>query len=550
MKRLLRLLRLARGQWPWMLGGILLGVLVIAANSFLMALSGWFIASMAVAGASGAAFNVFFPSAGIRFLAITRTIGRYAERLVTHEATFRFLAGLRVWLFGKLAPLAPAGLERYAGGDLAGRLRADVDALETLYLKILAPLATGWVALVGGLAFLAWFSPPAARALVPFLLLAGAVLPLAVRRFSEQPGREAVRLSAELRSRVTEGVQGIEELILLGAVERQAAAVEELSARLVAVQERLGRINSLSVGGMLLCAGSGAAAVLAAAGTQVATGEIPGPHLAMLLLFSAALFEAAGQIPGALHLLPAARAAATRIFELADAPLPVADAAEPAPLPQDNGLCFCDVTASYLPGQPVVRGFSLSIPPGGSAVLTGPSGNGKSLLFEVLLRFRDYNGSITLGGTELRRLPKETVRAMITAVPQRPHLLNGTIRDNLLPGALPAGEEQIRQALADSGLTAWVAALPQGLDTPVGPNGSAISGGEARRIALARALLKKAPVVLLDEPTEGLDAATEQEVVARLQARLRGSAETTLLVISHRPACLALAGTVVRLERN
>jgi len=154
-----RFLSLSRKQWPWMAAGIILGVLVIAANSLLMAVSGWFIASMAVAGQSGVAFNYFFPSAGIRFLAIARTVGRYSERLVTHSATFRILAGLRVWLFRRLEPLAPAGLERSAGGDVAGRLRADVDALETLYLKILAPLAVGSVSIGAGLLFLLCFSP-------------------------------------------------------------------------------------------------------------------------------------------------------------------------------------------------------------------------------------------------------------------------------------------------------------------------------------------------------------------------------------------------------
>ncbi|CAH2031737.1 thiol reductant ABC exporter subunit CydC [Trichlorobacter ammonificans] len=549
MKSLLRFLRLSRGQWFWMICGILLGMLVMSANALLMALSGWFIASMAVAGASGTAFNFFFPSAGIRFLAIVRTVGRYAERLVTHGATFRILASLRVWLFNRLAPLAPAALERHAGGDVAGRLRADVDALENLYLRILAPLVTGWFTLAGGLLFLAWFSPPAALALLPFLVGAGVLLPLVLRSRSEGPGREAVHHAAELRSRVTEGLQGIEELILLGAVERQAATVEELSARLVASQERLGRIGSFSNGGMQACAGAAGAAVLLAAGVQVAAGEIPGPWLAMLLLCAAALFEAVSQLPAALHLLPGALAAANRIFELADAPLPVADAAGPAPIPRDASVVFRQVSASYLPEQPVLQDLRLTVPAGGSVVFTGPSGSGKSLLFDLLLRFRDYDGSILLGEVELRDLPKDALRTMITALPQRPHLLNGTIRDNLTLDGSELPEEALEQVLVDSGLHSWIASLPQGLDTPVGINGSAVSGGEARRIALARTLLKKAPIVLLDEPTEGLDAATEQEVVTCLQRRFRHSAETTLLVISHRPACLALGDTVVRLGR-
>ncbi len=532
-----------------MAAGILLGVLVIIANTLLMAVSGWFIASMAVSGSSGAAFNYFFPSAAIRLLAISRTVGRYAERLVTHEATFRILAELRVWLFKRFEPLAPACLERYADGDVAGRLRADVDALETLYLRIIAPLAVGTVSIVTGLVFLLCFSPPSAAVMLLFLLLAGIGLPLLVQRFSEQPGRRSAQLSAELRSRVTEGLQGIEELILLGAVDRQATAVDALSAKLVAEQERLGRINGFSLGGMALFAGCGVAAVLLSASMGVASHQIHPPNLVMLLLFSAALFEAAGQMPTALHLLPAARESAARIFELADAPAPVPDTPVLSDMPAHNGINFSNVSASYLQCKPVLRNISLTVPAGGSVVLTGPSGSGKSLIVEIMLRFRNYEGSITVGGIEIRDLSKDALISMIAAVPQRPHLFNGTIRDNILLGNASVDEEQLQFALRDSCLVSWVAGLPLGLDTQVGLNGSAVSGGEARRIALARALLKNAPILLLDEPTEGLDGATERDVISHLKRRVGGTA-TTLLVISHRPACLELGDSVVHLERD
>jgi ATP-binding cassette subfamily C protein CydC len=544
--QLVRFLIISRGQWFWMGAGIVLGVLVIFANTLLMAVSGWFIASMAVSGSSGAAFNYFFPSASIRFLAIARTVGRYAERLVTHEATFRILSELRVWLFKRFEPLAPACLERYAGGDVTGRLRGDVDALETLYLKIIAPLAVGTLSILAALVFLLWFSPPSAGVMLLFLLLAGVLLPLLVRRFSEEPGRRSALLAAELRNKVTEGLQGVEELILLGAVERQAAVVDGLSAEVIVEQERLGRINGLSLGGMALFAGSGVAVVLLTGSMQVASHQIPPPNLVMLLLFCAAIFEAAGLLPSALHLLPAVQESVSRIFELADAPIPVPDNPVSYDLPADGALCFSNVSASYLPGKPVLHNISLTVPAGGSVVLTGSSGIGKSLLVEILLRFRDYEGSVTVGGIEIRDLPKETVIGMIAAVPQRPHLFNGTIRENILLGNVSADEEQLQQALEISCLDYWVAALPLGLETMVGVSGSAVSGGEARRIALARALLKNAPILLLDEPTEGLDCATEREIVSRLNTWFRNTG-ATVLVVSHRPACLQLGNSVIHL---
>lgn len=547
MNHIVRFLRIARPQWGWMVAGVLLGIAVIAANTMLMAVSGWFIASMAVSGVSGVPFNYFFPSGGIRFLAIARTVGRYAERLVTHEATFRIVSELRVWLFKRFEPLAPACLERYAGGDVAGTLRADVDSLETLYLKVFAPLVAGIVSCAAGLLFLVWFSMSSALVMLLFLGLAGVGLPLLVCHFSVEPGKKSAALAAELRTRVTEGLQGVEELILLGAVDRQADAVDRLSTQAVFEQERLGRINGLTFGGMALCSGIGVAGVLLAAGGQVVSHQLAAPHLVMLLLFSAAIFEAAGQLPGALHLFPAAQESARRVFELADAPVPVPDTSVPCSLPTDMTLVFTNVSASYLPGTPVLHNISLTVPAGSSLVLTGGSGIGKSLLIEILLRFRNYQGSITLGGTEIRDLSKDSFLSLIAAVPQRPYLFNGTIRDNILVGNVAAVEDELHHALVDSCLDVWVSGLPEGLDTQVGCSGSAVSGGEARRIALARALLKNAPILLLDEPTEGLDAETERTVVQRLKERFRPSG-MTMLVVSHRPACLSLGEHCIHLD--
>lgn len=527
-----------------MAGGIVLGIFVIAANASLMALSGWFIASMAVAGTTGTAFNYFFPAAAIRGLAILRTVGRYAERLVTHEAAFRVLAELRVWLFERLEPLAPAGLERYAAGDVAGRLRADVDALEGLYLRLITPLAVGGVAIVLAVLFVLPLSPLAAGALCAALVAAGVLLPLLARRLAARPGERATALAGELRTVVTEGLQGAEELLLLGATDRQAARVDLLSTRLVAEQERLGAIGGLTLAGGVACAGLGMAAVLVAGTATAAAGTLSGPSLVMLLLFTAAAFEAAAPLPAALQLLPAARATARRIMELAAAPAPVPDPTRPAQLPTATGIAFRAVDFAHDPNLPVLHGFHLEVPVGGRTALTGPSGSGKSSIVEILLRFRDYRGSVTVGGTEIRDLAAADLRRLMTAVPQRPHLFNATLRENLLVGNPAAGEEALRGVLDDVALSSWVVTLPLGLDTPLGEGGSAVSGGEARRIALARALLKEAQLLILDEPTEGLDAATERQVVARLAARCAGR---TVLIVTHRPACLALADRVVRL---
>lgn len=557
MKHLLRFIQLAKPHWHWLLGGILLSVTVLAANALLMALSGWFIASMAVAGASGAAFNFFFSSAGIRFLAITRTVGRYAERLVTHSATFRILAVLRPWLFVKAAKLGPAGLEHYADGDLAGRMRVDIDSLENIYLRVLLPLASGGIVLIGGLIFIASFSLYTALLLLPVMLIAALLLPLVIRRKAQKPGEKTIELAADLRNRVTEGIQGIEELMLLGVTDQHADTVEKLSAELVDSQQQLARTAVFASSGIIGCSGVAALLVLAMAGLEVSTTAIPGPWLVMLLLFSLALFEAIGQLPAALHQLPAALASAGRIFELVDTNAPSANPEDISNLHTDlqsrqeesSYLVFNNVTAGYHDDNVVLHDFSLQIPAGGKAVIIGASGIGKSLVAEILSGFRQYKGSIKINGAELAEMSEQDLRNTVAALPQHPHIFNSSIGDNLLLDNRSITTQELNAALKDSGLDLWIETLPDRLDTQVGINGSAISGGEGRRIALARALLKNTPLLLLDEPGEGLDRATEQRIIQRLQKRFK-SADTTVLIISHRPAWLALADQIISVPAN
>jgi ATP-binding cassette subfamily C protein CydC len=543
-KHLVRIIGISRKQWRWMVAGGALTVAVIAVNCLLMALSGWFITSMAIAGIQGVAFNYYFSSGAIRFLAISRTIGRYVERLTTHEAAFRMLADLRVWLFRRLEPLAPAGLERYGSGDVAGRLRGDVDALEGLYLRIVAPLTGGAASILLGTLFVACWSSAVAAILFISLLAAGVLIPLVSRRLSVAPGRRSAVTAGELRTAVTEGVQGLEELLLLGALERHAQRIDRLSALLVRDQEQLARTSALSLAGSVACSGLGAGALLLAGGIEVHHGLLAGPSLVMLLLFTAAFFEAAALMPQAMQQVPAAIESSRRILELTDSPPPIPDPVQPAPPPVGTAIMFRDVSSAYIPGLPVLERFCLEVPPGGRTALTGPSGSGKSTVVEIVLRLRPYLGSVTVGGVEVRDMAAEDLHAMIAVLPQRPHLFNTTIRGNLLVADPDADDDTLLGVLADAGLETWISTLPQGLDTPVGEAGTALSGGEARRVALARTLLRAAPIMVLDEPTEGLDSVTEMAVIERLAERTRG---ITLLLISHRPACLALADRIVRM---
>ncbi len=543
MMEILRILAVGHRQYLWLAAGCLISIGVIAANTLLMALSGWFIASMAISGSFNIAFNYLLPSVGIRILALSRTIGRYLERLITHEASFRMLTELRSWLFQRLEPLSPGRLDDFGNTDILGRLRSDTDSLETLYLRILLPISSGLISIGLATAYVACWSIPAAGILLAALSTNGILLPLLALRLARRPGQQAAALSADLHNSVSKGIIGAEELIIMGAIERQAAEVDRLSADLIQRQRQLGGITAVTTAGGIGVASLASAAILLTTLTELHNGAIAPPDPVMLLLFAAASFEAVATLPASLRQLPETTATIRRILHLADASGVINEPVQAANI-KSGTIVFRDCVCQYDRQTPASR-INLSIAEGQCLAVTGPSGSGKSSIASILLRFREYSGSVTVGGVELNRFNSEELRQTISAMPQQPHLFNATLRDNITLGNRQASEEQIRQAVSDAALDEWIETLPEGLETRIGQAEGAISGGEGRRITLARALLKDAAILILDEPTEGLDPATEERIVASLSRRLAGR---TTLLITHRPACLALADHVLRLD--
>ena len=305
--------------------------------------------------------------------------------------------------------------------------------------------------------------------------------------------------------------------------------------------------------GAAMSALSGLAAQLALWGALVLaiplvrSGTLAAPDLAMVALFVLASFEAVAPLPLAFGALGETLAAARRIFEVVDAVPAVRDPVRPAAAPRRFDIRVRGLRMRYSDGGPwALDGVDLDVPQGGSIGIVGPSGVGKTSLLNVLLRFWDYQeGTVEIGGVALRDLDSAMVRNLCAVVAQDTHLFNATVRDNLLLARPDASTDDLRAALHDAGILGEIEALPRGLDTLVGETGTRFSGGQARRIAIARALLKDAPMLVLDEPTEGLDAASERAVLRALDRLMAG--RTTLLV-THRPQALRHVDAVVRLE--
>ncbi len=536
MRDLLRLLGLFRPYALWMLGGIALSTTVVLANVGLLALAGWFIAAMAIAGLGGPGVEYFAPAAGIRGLAILRTGGRYLERLVTHEATFRLLARLRAWFYEHLEPLAPARLQHYRGGDLLSRIRADIDSLDNLYLRVVAPSVAALVSVVAMVAFLTLFSRPIALADGAGLVLAGVALPLLAQRLGRAPGRAGVALRSDLRAAASDNVRGLGELMVCRADARQRALVSGLGTGLVAEGRRLAMVGAAGSALSGLGAHCTMWVALVIAIPLVAGRTLPGPDLAMIALFVLASFEAVTALPLAFQTLGETLAAARRIFEIVDAAPSVTEPAVAAAAPVRFDLRVEGLRMRYAPDAPwALDGVDLVVPQGGSLGIVGPSGSGKTSLLNVLLRFWDYQeGRVEIGSVPLRALSGESARGLCAVVAQQTHLFNTSVRANLVLARPGADEAELHAALRDAALLDEILAMPEGLDTIVGETGTRLSGGQARRLALARAFLKDAPLLILDEPTEGLDAASEHLVLDAMATLMRG--RTTLLITHHRQA--------------
>ena len=524
------------GQRGWMLLGLLLALLTSLANIALLALSGWFISAMALAGVAGVSMNYFTPAALIRLSAIVRTAGRYGERLSTHEATFRVLASMRVWLYERIEPLAPQHLEQYQSGDLLNRLRADIDSLNHLYLRVWVPSLVALLSSLTCVVVLLLFDWRMALWLGLMLGAAGWVLPSLASRAGQPSARAQQQTLNALRRQWVGDLRGLAEMQLFGAQTMQSERIESLAANLLRAQRQQARWAGTVQAAFSLIVGVCVLGMLWLAIPAVQAQGLAPPELAMLALLAMASFESLTPLPVAFQSLGESREAMARVLNLVNAEPEVRDPAHPQTLPDGHALQLSDVSFRYGDSQPwVLRQLDWQVPSGARIALIGPNGAGKSSVMALLTRLRaPQHGVIRLDGINLADMSGEQVRSRFAVLSQHAHLFNTTLRSNLRLAAPDADDSRLRQACRASGIEDFVDSLPAGLDTPVGELGSALSGGQARRIALARTLLKPAPILILDEPTEGMDAVTAEQVMRGIHAWVRAQTQT-LIVITHRP---------------
>lgn len=560
MKIFLRLLRfLFPFRWHVTLA-ILLGCVMIASNIGLLGIASYLIAAAAL---GPLIVMLILPTYIVRLMGVTRAVSRYGERLQAHDVTFRLLARLRTWVYSRLEPLAPAHLLIYRSGDLLTRLVADVEELQNIYLRVVSPIITAIIICLLTFGLFSIFSTMLAWVALTFLVITGVGVPLLAGVLARGLGKRQLGLRAELKAQMVDGIQGVQDLLAYGRAGDQRQKIAALDNELKRVQQRLAYISGLQQALNDALMNLALWAILILAIPLVTTRFINGVYLGFLTLVILASFEAVQPLAQTFQFLGHSVAAGERLFRITDATPTVIESASPVPVPLWNGhyarrsgggmdagkgplwslslddsvaranLEFDQVSFAYYSHETeVLHEISFEVRSGKRVALVGSSGSGKSTLMRLALRLWDpTKGIIRLNGQNISMLALDALRDRIGVVAQDTYLFNDTIRGNLLLARPGASDDELAQVLDQAQLNEFVRQLPRGLETWIGEQGLRLSGGERQRLAIARALLKDAPILILDEITANLDPLTEGALLDSLDGLMQGR---TTLMMTHR----------------
>ena len=542
LRRMVRLAPVGRGRFA---ASVALGALAIAFGVALMTTAGYLISR---AAEMPDILSLTVVIVAVRFFGIGRPLIRYFDRLVSHDMALRALGTLRSTFYARIEPLAPAQLEGFRHGELLSRMVGDVDALQGLYLRGLAPPVVALVVAAGAVGFAAFFLPSAGLILLAGLALSGVAVPWLAARLQSASGLRQRGARADLTAEVVEFLRGAPELLVNGAAGPALERAEKRDRELDRLARRDAFVAGLADALSVLITGITTVAVLTAAVAAHHDGSLDRLMIATLALLTLSSFEATAPLPETARELGSTVESGRRVLELTDTAPDIRDPDDPTAPPDDPTVHLDGVTAIYpAADMPTLTSLDLTIAPGERVALLGPSGIGKSTIVALLLRFLDpAAGRVLVGGADARDLLQHDLRARFALAGQDAHLFSSTIEANLRIGRPDAGEADLWAALDAARLGDWVRSLPSGLGTFVGEQGEELSGGQQQRLVVARALLSPAPVLLLDEPTAHLDPETAQRLV---EDTFAAAGDRSVLLITHRPEGLDRVDRVLEIER-
>ena len=474
----------------------------------------------------------------------------WLESWIAHDLAYRLLAEMRVDVYDKLDPLAPAYMVKRRSGDLVSIVGGDVETVEFFFAHTITPAFVAIVvpgAVLATLAVIAW---PMALVLSPFLV-AVAVSPFFAQKRSEGLGEELREQLGEIHSHMVDSIQGMREILAFGQGPSRTAGMVANSWNFANYQLRFLKERAFQIGFIEAMTALGGLATLTMGVWFLTRGDISRPQLILAVILSVAAFAPISDIARTMKQLMETLAAARRLFVVHDEPVPVTDgpgvhghlnASNAAP-----SIHFDDVGFSYGPGEAqALEDVTFSVEPGHTVALVGRSGAGKTTCANLMMRFWDPgSGSVKLGGHDIRDFKVDELREQIGLVSQDTYLFNASIRENIRLGRLDASDEEIEEAARHANAHEFVTSFPDGYDTMVGERGMQLSGGQRQRLSIARALLKNAPVLILDEATSHLDAVNERQVRQALERLMEGR---TTLVIAHRLSTIRDADRIVVLD--
>jgi ATP-binding cassette, subfamily C, bacterial CydC len=486
--------------------------------------------------------------AALAVLAVAKAAFTWLDMWLAHNVAYGMLAWLRSNAYNALEPLAPAYTLKHRSGDIVSMATADIETIELFFAHTLVPLMVMILvptALLMALATVAW---PLAVVLLPFLVLV-ASLPLLGRRRVDPVATEVRREQGQVNAHLVDSIQGLRELIAFGRGDTRAVEVTAGSGRLGAAQQRYARFVGAVGGATETFVALGSFAVLVIGASLVTAGAVDRYQLPLILVMAFAAFLPVMNVAVVARNLNQVAAAARRYFEVIDEPVLVREHRRRPPGTVPPAMTFDAVTFAYHADEPpVLQELSFHIQPGETVALVGPSGAGKSTCVSLLLRFWDpQKGAIRLGGVDLRDFPLDDLRRRIAVVQQDNYLFHTSIRENIRIGKPDATDGEIEAAARAANIHAFIVGLPNGYDTVVGERGAKLSGGQRQRLALARAFLKNAPILVLDEATSNLDSENERLIKAAVARLMTGR---TTLVIAHRLSTIVSADRVVMIDHG
>ncbi|HLV73771.1 MAG TPA: thiol reductant ABC exporter subunit CydD [Vulgatibacteraceae bacterium] len=539
-----RLLRYARTTRVFLLASVALG----AATAGLIIAQATLLAEMIARAFLGGASLADLRTPMLLLLGVVagRTLVAWLQEVAAHRSSAAVKSQLRGRLLEHALRLGPRWLAGERSGELATLATRGVDALDDyfsrylpqLVLAVIVPAAVGARILLGD-----WLSAVTVAATLPLIPIFAILVGLTTRRKMDRQWRTLSVLAAHF----LDVVAGLPTLKIFGRAKAQAAKIREVTDRHRRATMSTLRIAFLSALVLELLSSLSVALVAVSIGLRLVEGEMALETALLVLILAPEAYLPLRAVGAQYHASVEGVTAAARIFEVVETPAPAAGTRTDVPDLAHATLRLDRVTVAYEGRDaPALDGFTLTVHPGETVALTGPSGAGKSTVLAVLLGFvRPEYGRVMADWDDLADLDPDAWRAQIAWVPQRPHLFAGTVAANIRLGRPDASDAEVRAAAEAAHAREFIEALPQGFDTPLGERGLGLSAGQRQRIALARAFLRDAPLLLLDEPTSNLDAESEAAVV---DAVSRLAATRTVLLVAHRPALIALADRTVSLE--